>query len=203
MYSGVQVQEQVQVQEVQVQEVLHFTPTHHHRLPTVKDFAGGAFERCPNLITIEFSHEVEQFVNEVWWNREVSEDLLRTYSFLVQCNIIERLGTLKMMSWKRKIHSMLQRLPKELIDDGIKGRLFNDAYKKGNIYFDSIISRLSNYELAQELAPCLEMIVWQTKIMERSNYNIIDDETKRSCRIVSYAMFAIISPNVIAFLEEE
>ncbi len=62
---------------------------------TVIVIAVGAFEKCPNLVEIEFCQEVEQFVNEVqlpWWNRGVSENLLRTYTFLIQDNIIKRLG---------------------------------------------------------------------------------------------------------------
>ncbi len=95
---------------------------------------------------------------------------------------------------------MLQWVPEELINNRFEGYLYYDAYEKGNSYFDSISSQISNYKHAQELAPFLEMTVWKVKIMERLNYNIIDDETKSSCRIESYAMFAIIFPNVIAFL---
>ncbi len=140
---------------------------------------------CPNLIAIEFCQEIEQFVNEVqllWWNRGVSEESSRTFSFLVKDNILERLRTIKMRMWKTNIHSMLQRIPEELVDDVNEGYIVYDCYEKGYIYIDSISSRLSNYERAQVLAPFLELILWQTKIMERSNYNI-DDETKRSCRL--------------------
>ncbi len=97
------------------------------------------------------------------------------------------------------IHSMLQRVPEEWINENNEGYLDYDSYENDNIYLDSISSRLSNYERAQELAPFLELILWQTKIIERSN-DIVDDDTKRSCRIESYAMFAIIYPNLIAFL---
>ncbi len=83
---------------------------------------------------------------------------------------------------------MLQRIPEGLEDD---------------IYFQSIESRLANYARLQEVAPFLELAFWKTKITERSNGNLINDDLKILCRIDSFSMFAIIFPNVISFLFEE
>lgn len=72
-------------------------------------------------------------------------------------------------------------------------------------YFDSIESRLSNYETLQRGLPILELALWRAKIIEQFDGNIIsvENDAKLMCRAHSFAMFAIIFPNVISFLVDE
>ncbi len=158
---------------------------------TVKEIGERAFRCCDSLEVIEFCDEVEQFVDEVpllWWNHGVSEASLRTYSFLAQHNIPARLDTIKAQSLKNNIHNMLQRIPEMRIS----------WYE----YFDSIASRLENYEYLQDVAPFLELALWKAKIMEQTKGNIINIKNgmKLMCRTNSFSMFAVIFPNVISFL---
>jgi hypothetical protein len=162
------------------------------RIPSsVKKIAKDAFEDCNNLEAIEFCNEIEKFVNEVslqWWNHGVSKASLRMYSFLVEGNIPARLSAIKCRAWKDNIYNMLQRI-EELKEDK---------------YFDSIESQLANYVYLQEVAPFLELALWKAKITEQqSNGDLIRDDTKMLCRIDSFAMFAVVFPNVLSFLFEE
>ncbi len=170
------------------------------RIPsTVKEISGRAFEKCNNLEAIEFCNETEQFVDEVplpWWNHGVSKASLRTYSFLVRCNILARLGTIQVQKWKINIHDMLQRIPEEVFKE-VKYRDWDEPH------FGSIEHRLSEYKQAQEVAPFLELALWKAKMTEQSNGNLINDDAKMLCRIDSLSMFSIIFPNVISFLFEE
>ncbi len=166
---------------------------------TVNYIRENAFRGCERLLAIEFCNMIEQFVDEAslpWWNHGVSKTSLRTYSFLVQGNILTRLGTIKAQTWKDNIHDMLQRIPEVWEYDG------NDKvwYEP---YFDFIEHRLASYEHLQEVAPFLELALWKVKITEQSNGNIINDNLKNLCRIDSLSMFAIIFPNVFSFFFEE
>ncbi len=183
------------------------------RIPsTVKYIASDAFKDCNSLIAAEFCDKINQFVDEVsldWWNNGISNASLMTYSFLARCNIPARLEKLTVRVWKKHIYNMLRRFPEKLKDDEDddddeeEGDEQEDEENGDTYYFDSIESQLSNYEHLQEVAPFLELALWKAKITEQSSGNLIQDDTKILCRVNSFSMFAIIFPNVLAFLFEE
>jgi hypothetical protein len=171
---------------------------------TVDYIAGDAFEGCERLVAVEFCDEIEQFVNEAslhWWNNGILKASLRTYSFLVEGNIPARLDTIKVRAWKKNIHNLLQRIPEKLKDDDNSYEL--DDNEEGEVYFNSIKSRLSNYEHLQDALPLLELALWKAKIMEQCNGNNIsnvENDVKLMCRANSFSMLPIIFSNVIPFL---
>ena len=151
----------------------------------------NAFKGSTSSTTIEFCEEIEQFVHEAklpWLKQRVSEASLRTYSFLVQFKIPVRLNQIKKGAWRDNIRNMLQRVPENL----------NEV-----AYFDSIATRLSNYEHLQEVAPLLELVLWKAQITKQSSGNLINDDTKIRCRNDSFSMFNQIFPNIFPFLFEE
>ncbi len=161
---------------------------------TVKEISSMAFFRCTSLVAIKFCNEIEQFVNDIplhWWNHGVSEASLRTYSFLARHNIPARLNLINCREWKDNIHEMFSRIPKE---DSGKGKANN-----------LVESQLSNYENLQCGLPILELALWRAKIIEQFDSNIIsvENDAKLMCRTHSFAMFAIIFPNVISFFVDE
>jgi hypothetical protein len=162
------------------------------RIPSaVTEIGEKAFMSCNNLVAIDFCEQIEQVVNVAslhWWNHGVSEVSLITYSFLSRRDIPARLDTIRAQNLKNNINNMLQRIPEE-------------PHKER--YFDTIDSRLANYEHLQEAAPLLELALWKAKIMEQSKGGLINNDTKILCRIDSIPMFAIIFPNVISFLVDE
>jgi hypothetical protein len=169
------------------------------RIPsTVKYIAVHSFKYCASLEAIEFCNEIEQFVNEVpmrWWNCGVSDESLRTYSFLTRCNIPSRLGAIKVQKWKDNIHDMLQSIPPTIPCRRVRRNNDEDEY------FDSIESQLSNYEqLCDDVAPILELALWKAKMEEQANDNPINDEMKLQCRYNSLSMVPIIIPNALSFL---
>jgi hypothetical protein len=153
-----------------------------------------AFFRCTSLVAIEFCNEIEQFVHEAslpWWNTGISEVSLRTYSFLAQRNIPARLNLINCRGWKDNIHEMFSRIPEE--DSGKE--------KANNL----VESHLLNYENLQCGLPILELALWRAKIIEQFDSNIIsvENDAKLMCHTHSFAMFAIIFPNVISFFVNE
>ena len=117
-----------------------------------------------------------------WWNHGNSEESLRTYSFLAQHNIPARVDRIKKRSWKIHIHDRLQRIPEGLIVEPD--------------YLDSIKSRLSKYEEAQNVAPFLELALWKSHMEGRAYSNLM----KLQCCYNSLSMVPIIIPNVLSFL---
>ncbi len=152
--------------------------------------------RCERLLAIELCEEIEQFVHEAslhWWNHGVSEESLRTYSFLARRNIPSRLDTIHFQTWKENIHNMLQRIPEELEYDDIN-RIWDDRY------FDSIEHRLSDYEQAQEVAPILELALWKSKMEEQLISKGLDAEMKLQFYLYSLSMVCIIIRKALSFL---
>ena len=76
---------------------------------------------------------------------------------------------------------MLQWIPKV--------ELFVEYY-----YFDSIEYWLANYVYFLEVAPFLELALWNAKIMEQSNGNHINNDMKILCRVDSLEMFPLSFP---------
>jgi len=179
-----------------------------------------AFKECPQLVAIDFCEELEEFVTESslrnWWNHGTSRLSLWTASFLARCNIPWRVGMIYVRVWKAKIHAMLQRIPsvvlfnedEEFINNNVPDNPYFEyfrLYEQECAYLKSINSQLVKYEhaqdVAQDVAPFLELTLWKTKIMEQSsNGNHIDNNARSRCREDSIAMLVIIFPNVLPFL---
>jgi len=72
-----------------------------------------------------------------------------------------------------------------------------------DMYFCSIVSKLSVYEKLKDAPALLELAIWKSKIIERTNGNIdlLDADMKIECRTDSLYMVVIIVPNVLSFLE--
>ena len=145
--------------------------------------------------------EIKDFVTELslrqhWWNNGISVHSLWTGSFLARCDIPRRVGLIKMSAWREKIHAMLRRIPSEIPLNDIDNS--DDAG-----YFDSISSKLANYEYVQDVVPLLELALWKTKMIGLSNGNFISDDLRSECRRDSILMLVIIFPNVHSFLVGE
>jgi hypothetical protein len=161
--------------------------------PSVKEIDAAAFEECSNLTTVQFCDEIEEFVSgesmRHWWNRGVHEKCLSTYSFFVRCNISERVGLLLPRMWQSNIHDMLGGIP-SISSEGLYS------------YFRSIDSKLSVYDKLKDSPALLELAIWKSKIIQRTDGNIdlLDAVMKIECRTDSLSMVAIIVPNVLSFL---
>jgi len=71
--------------------------------PIAKFIDHTAFNNCSTLTSVKFCDEIEEFVTcegmRDWWNQGVHEKSLSTYRFLVNFNISERLGLVRVRSW--------------------------------------------------------------------------------------------------------
>jgi hypothetical protein len=115
--------------------------------PVVRTIDIHTFHGCVRMKNIKFCDKFEKFAScEVmrnWWNptmtnwdRQLDEVTLRTYSFLVQCRIPERLsGLAQMTRWHDNIHDMLRWIPTRFA-----------VTRDSNDYFDSIEFKLTLYE---------------------------------------------------------
>jgi len=114
--------------------------------PAVRDIHDTAFDCCTNLTRVKFCNEIEEFVScnamRGWWNRGVGEISLRTYCFLVQCNILTRFAGLAPVSdWQATIHNMLWIIPTfAAVDHEIDARM---CFRR---HFDAIDAQLTVYE---------------------------------------------------------
>jgi hypothetical protein len=158
---------------------------------TVRAIHKEAFSRCTSLTSVMFCDEIQEFVTTKesmrdWWNHGVHEKSLSTYCFLLNCNIPQRLDLLRLSEWQINIHEMLRRIPLISAED-------MDAY------FDTINSRLSNYEHYLKDAPILlELAIWKLKMPNELSHSTID--MKMQCRTDSLSMVTIIVRNVLTFL---
>jgi len=114
--------------------------------PAVRDIHDTAFDCCTNLTRVKFCNKIEEFVScnamTGWWNRGVGEISLRTYCFLVQCNIPTRFAGLAPVSdWQATIHNMLWIIPTfAAVDHEIDARM---CFRR---HFDAIDAQLTVYE---------------------------------------------------------
>jgi hypothetical protein len=144
-------------------------------------------------LTVRFCDEIEEFVSgesmRHWWNNGVHESCLMMYSFFVRCNIPERVGLLLPRMWQSNIHDMLGGIP-SISSEGLDS------------YFRSIDSKLSVYDKLKDAPSLLELAIWNSKIIERTDGNIdlLDADMKIECRTDSLTMDVIIVPNVLSFL---
>jgi hypothetical protein len=107
--------------------------------PAVRDIHDTAFDNCTNLTRVKFCDEIEEFVScdgmSDWWNRGVGKMSLRTYCFLVRCDISARFAGLALVSsWQATIHDMLRIIPTITAPDNM------------NAHFDAIDAKLTIYE---------------------------------------------------------
>ncbi len=163
--------------------------------PAVRAIDDAAFKGCSNLSNVEFCPRIEEFVSceamRDWWNQGVHERCLATYCFMVRCSIPERLGRVRVQSWRANIYSKLRRIP-------------TIRAKGMESFFASINSRLSLYEDLEDLPALLELVLWRSKIIDQfSPSNIsLTTEMKMKCRTDSIGMVRIIVPNVMTFLTD-
>ena len=161
--------------------------------PAVRVIDDAAFKGCSNLSNVEFCPRIEEFVScdamRDWWNQGVHKRCLATYCFMVRCGIPERLGRVRVHSWRANLYSKLRRVP-------------TIRAKGMESLFDSIDSRLSLYESLEDLPALLELVIWKSIITDQSSPSNIPltTEMKMQCRTDSISMVNIIVPNVMTFL---
>ena len=163
--------------------------------PTVTVIDETAFERCSELTNVRFCDEIEEFVSgesmRDWWDNGVHEKCLSSYCFFVRCNIPERVGLVLPRMWQSNIHRMLKRIP-SIFSEGLKS------------YFHSIDSKLSVYDELKDAPSLLELVIWKSKITERThgNLGLLNAAMKIECRTDSLSMVVIIVSNVLSFLTD-
>ena len=149
-----------------------------------------AFERCSELTNVRFCDEIEEFVSgesmRDWWNHGLHHMSLRTYNFLVRCNIPKRVGFIPRV-WQTNIYDMLRRIPSAFLNKA---------------FFDSIHSKLLEYENLKDAPMLLELAIWKVKIAEETDGKsvFLAADTKEQCRSVSLTMISIVVPQVMSFL---
>ena len=155
---------------------------------TVKKIHPKAFGR--DLRTIKFCDEMEEFVSRVscrdWWDSGISEYSLKTYNFLVRCNVPARLDMLSGTSWQATIQDMFHHIP---------------SVAQGNLaeYFNTVDSMLTVYEIAQNMS-LLELAIWKSKICDQYGSNM--DNVSGIMRLQSRANCGacVIIPQILPFL---
>jgi hypothetical protein len=163
---------------------------------TVKEIHDDAFKKCWKLTRVKFSDEIEQFVTcdamRDWWNQGRGIKPLHTYFFLVRCGIPERLGRIRVQSWRANIFDMLRRIPTI------------SKVKSVQSFFASIDSKLSFYEGLMDSSALLELLIWKSKIIDGFSLSntLLTTEMKMQCRTDSIMMVNIIVPNVMSFLAD-
>jgi hypothetical protein len=108
-----------------------------------------AFMLSSNLTNVLFCDKIQDFVSKDmcdWWNHGVHEKSLSTYGFLIRCDIPQRLGLVVITSWLNNIHGMLRRIPSVNSEDLAT-------------YFDSIDSKLYDYEILSDVPMLLELVI--------------------------------------------
>jgi hypothetical protein len=161
---------------------------------TVKDISPIAFTDSTiggiYLNKLQFCDEIEEFVSgeslRDWWNNGISKCSLETYNFLVRCNIPARMDQL-MGRWQANIHELLRSIPS--ID-------FDDLYD----YFNTIDSKLTDYESLPDVISVLELAIWKSKLSEQFGLDMenVSSMEKFRCRVECGA--CVIIPDVLSFL---
>jgi hypothetical protein len=180
----------------------------------VRSIHDEAFKDCSQLKRVVFCNEIQELVSAEsmrdWWNQGLHKKSLRTFSFLVRCNITQRLNLLHLRNWQANIHEMLSNIPS--ITDVDMNAHHPNIYLRGiptisnerlNAHFDSIDSKISFYEQILRDAPILlELAIWKSKITEPSvqNNDHSATEMRKRRRIDSVSNVTIIVPNVLSFL---
>ena len=107
--------------------------------PAVRDIHNMAFIGCTNLTRVKFCDKIEEFVScdamSDSWNRGVGKLSLRTYCFLVRCDISARFKGLALVSsWQATIHNMPRIIPTIAAPNN---RLDEDDEEGMNAHFDA------------------------------------------------------------------
>jgi hypothetical protein len=101
---------------------------------------------------MNFGTTIETFVEMIsigeWWHdlENHLSDILKTYNFLVGCNIISRLQTLNVGLWELIIHEMLRGVPRSEWDP--YSDINTSSELDMDLYFESIDDKLKGFELA-------------------------------------------------------
>ncbi len=132
--------------------------------PAIKVIHDHALHSCCRLKKVAFCSKIEEFVTceamRGWWNQGIHENrvhqkTVRTYHFLFQCNIPERMGVVPLQSWQANVYEMLRCIQSKSIGDL-------------NAHLDSIDSKLTLYKfLIEEASPLLELAIWKSRSTQR------------------------------------
>jgi hypothetical protein len=176
------------------QEAFAYCPLlKHMTIPsTVKRIHPDAFLHYVSmkpLMKIQFCDEINDLVLReslrYWYGDETLKRSLKTFNFLVRCNIPARLEQLLIAS-QTNIHGMIRDIPSVTfvaLDD----------------YFNTINSELAFYKLHDAIT-VLELAIWKSKISEQYGRDMdnVSAMAKLQCRVECGA--CVIIPNVLSFL---
>ena len=128
-----------------------------------------------------------------WWNSHSTVVSLKTFKFVMKCNIPERLSKIGIKKWRLDIQNLV----------GGFSSLVADPAASSSLGASNIHVKLSRYEYEypqlKEAAFLLELVLWKLKVI-----NILDqaeagfDMTREQCRIHCGANIIIL--NVLPFL---
>ncbi|KAL7535574.1 hypothetical protein ACHAXR_006584, partial [Thalassiosira sp. AJA248-18] len=135
----------------------------------------------------------EEMVNPLkgWWHHEDPATSLKTFHFLVKCNIPERLSAIGIRKWRMEIKSMVETVPPTAVSE-----MSSEFY--------AIHSKLASYEIGyhqlKQVTTLLELALWKSKISqsEETGEEGYTSNQKGLCRIKCGADFII--PNVLPYL---
>ena len=130
--------------------------------------------------------ELVQPLEGGWWRPNRYYNSMRSFDFMVKCNIAERLNTIRVRKWQLDIKCLV-------------GRICSIQSSKLGSYFDTIHCKLVAYEREfnhlKDAAFLLELALWKAKVDESINDTA---GVKMQCLINCGA--EIIIPNVLQFL---
>lgn len=144
---------------------------------------------------VQFCDNIEEFVRgeslQNWWGNGILWCSLAIHNFLVRCNVPARLKKL-MRQWQANIYDMLRNIP-------------SDDYEVDDICsvegcFDTIESKLDDYEKLPDPISVLELAIWKSKMAEQRGQDVdnISDMARSQCRDECGA--SVIIPFVLSFL---
>lgn len=153
-----------------------------------------AFNDCAQLTALNFCEGIERVVSDEpirsWWKHGVPEHSLKTYCFLVEYNIPDRVSMLGPRKWRQNIDNMLKCMP-SIAPDEMES------------YCDSIHSKLVSYEyeylILKDAAHLLELCLWKSKLLRRGDTAEVDSANVNRQHLFNCGATVII-PNVLPFL---
>lgn len=136
--------------------MLHITiPSTVKEIQLEVEMNSRLFHGCTSLVKVDFCTEIQELMSGLsssdWWNQDVYNKVWRTYMFLTQERIAERLRWCPFMEWRSAIHDMLKQIPSI------------DSLELQN-YYDSINSKVTTYEKLKEMKAAttlLELALWK------------------------------------------
>lgn len=133
----------------------------------------------------------EDFVNPLkgWWHHEHPGTSLKTFHFLVKCNIPERLSAIGVRKWRDDITNMVETVPPTVVSEMASE-------------FFAIHSKLASYEQGyvqlKTITTLTELALWKSKISQSEELEGHTANERGSCRIKCGA--DVIIPNVLPYL---